>query len=75
MPPQVETIKEIPHDNSNEWKNAPLQYYHFFTDKKKTNGNFFSARNEFLMNEHCVISTAVVSEETDLFLETAISTN
>ncbi len=67
MPPQVEAIKEIHQDNSNEWKDAPLQYYHFFTDKKKTAGNFLSARNEFLKNEHCIISTALVSEDTDLF--------
>jgi homogentisate 1,2-dioxygenase len=67
MPPQVETIKEFGNINSGEWKDAPLQYYHFFTDNKKTNGNFLSARNEFLKNEHCVISTASVTEDTDIF--------
>ncbi|QQS38067.1 MAG: homogentisate 1,2-dioxygenase [Ignavibacteriales bacterium] len=66
-PPQVERIGEMKKDNSNDWNDAPLQYYHFFTDKKKTNGNFLSSRNEFLKNEHCVISTANVTEDTDVF--------
>jgi len=67
MPPQVETIKEHLTKNSNEWNDAPLQYYHFMTDNKKTKGNFLSARNEFLKNEHCIISTAFVTEDTEIF--------
>jgi homogentisate 1,2-dioxygenase len=67
MPPQVETIKEHLTKNSNEWNDAPLQYYHFMTDNKKTKGNFLSARNEFLKNEHCIISTASVTEDTEIF--------
>ena len=67
MPPQVETIKEHLTENSNEWSDAPLQYYHFMTDNKKTKGNFLSARNEFLKNEHCIISTAFVTEDTEIF--------
>ncbi len=66
-PPQVERIGEMKKDKSNDWNDAPLQYYHFFTDKKKTDGNFLSSRNEFLKNEHCVISTANVTEDTDVF--------
>ena len=54
-------------DNSNDWLDAPLQYYHFFTDKKQTNGNYLTARNEFLKNEHCIISTATFSEDTEIF--------
>ena len=60
-------FRSINTDNSNEWEDAPLQYYHFFTDNKKTEGNFLTARNEFLKNEHCIISTAFVTEETDVF--------
>ena len=67
MPPQVETIKEHSMDNSNEWNDAPLQYYHFMTDNKKTKGTFLSARNEFLKNEHCIISTADVTEDSEIF--------
>lgn len=67
MPPQVENIKELPLNNFNIWDDAPLQYYHFLTDNKKTEGNFISSRNEFLKNEHCVISTASVTEDTDTF--------
>ena len=67
MPPQVESIGEAAVDNSNEWADAPLQYYHFMTDKKKAKGNFLSARKEFLKNDHCIISTAHVTEDTNIF--------
>ncbi len=67
MPPQVESIGEIKNNNSVDWKDAPLQYYHFKTDGKKTNGDFITSRNIFLKNEHCIISTAHVSEDTDIF--------
>ncbi len=67
MPPQVESIEEVNAGDSNEWADAPLQYYHFMTDKKKSNGNFLSARKEFLKNDHCIISTAHVTEDADIF--------
>ncbi len=67
MPPQVESIGEIKNQNSIEWKDAPLQYYHFKTDDKKTNGDFISSRNVFLKNDHCIISTAHVSKDSDVF--------
>lgn len=68
MPTEVRKINEIIIDNSaNEWNDAPLEYYHFITDNKRTKGNIISSRNEFLKNEHCVISTAYVSENTDHF--------
>jgi len=67
MPTQVETIKEIKEKDSIDWKDAPLQYYHFFTDNKKTKGNIVSSRNTFLKNQHCVVSTAHISEDADFF--------
>ncbi|MFO7445196.1 MAG: homogentisate 1,2-dioxygenase [Ignavibacteriaceae bacterium] len=67
MPPQVDSIKEHSGFDAKEWTEAPLQYYHFKTDKKQSAGNFLTSRNEFLKNEHCVISTANIAEDTDLF--------
>jgi len=67
MPTQVKKIGEIPQNNLSEWPDAPLQYYHFFTEKKKTNGDIISSRNEFLKNDNCVISTANVSKDSDFF--------
>ncbi len=67
MPTQVKKIGEVPQNNSNDWPDAPLQYYHFFTEKKKTGGDILSSRNEFLKNDNCVISTANVSEDSDFF--------
>ena len=67
MPTQVKKIGEIPQNNSIDWPDAPLQYYHFFTENKKTGGDILKARNEFLKNDNCVISTANVSEDSDFF--------
>ena len=67
MPTQVKKIGEIPQNNSIDWPDAPLQYYHFFTENKKTGGDILRARNEFLKNDNCVISTANVSEDSDFF--------
>ena len=68
MPPQVEKISEVSIDSSaNDWNDAPVEYYHFITDKKQTKGNILTARNEFLKNDHCVISTAHITEDTDIF--------
>ena len=67
MPPQVDSIGEIKESNTKEWTDAPLQYYHFMTDRKKSKGDFYSARNEFLKNDHCIISTANPTEDSDLF--------
>ena len=67
MPTQVKKIGETPKNNSNDWPDAPLQYYHFFTEKKKTGGDILSSRNEFLKNDNCVISTANVSEDSESF--------
>ena len=67
MPTQVKKIGEIPQNNSIDWPDAPLQYYHFFTENKKTDGDILKARNEFLKNDNCVISTANVSEDSDFF--------
>lgn len=71
MPPSVEAIGEMTDDlrkdTSEIWQDAPLQYYHFFTDNKKTEGNFVTSRNVFLRNEHITISTAQVTEEADFF--------
>ena len=67
MPTQVKKIGETPQNNSNDWPDAPLQYYHFFTEKKKTEGDIISSRNEFLKNDNCLISTSNVSEDSEYF--------
>jgi homogentisate 1,2-dioxygenase len=67
MPTQVKKIGEIPQNHSTDWPDAPLQYYHFFTEKTKTIGDILSSRNEFLKNDNCVISTANVSEDSNFF--------
>jgi homogentisate 1,2-dioxygenase len=68
MPPEVEKISEAAIDSSaNDWNDAPVEYYHFITDKKQTRGNILTSRNEFLKNDHCIISTAHITEDADFF--------
>lgn len=68
MPPEVEKISEVKIDSSgNDWNDAPVEYYHFITDKKQTKGNILTARNEFLKNDNCIISTAYITENTEYF--------
>ncbi len=71
MPTSVYEIKEVSLNKDVRWPEAPLQYYHFFTDRKNTGGNFITARNVFLFNAHCTIGTAHVSEDTNLFFKNA----
>jgi homogentisate 1,2-dioxygenase len=67
MPTKVKKIGEVPIEDKASWPDAPLQYYHFFTDEKKSNGDFLSSRNEFLKNDNCVISTANPTEDANFF--------
>lgn len=73
-PSRVLRSAEIPPFESPEqiaWKNAPLQYYHFYTDDRKTNGNFISGRHLYMHNAACAISFAMVTEDTDCFFRNA----
>lgn len=67
MPPQVDAIKEIFPFEKKIWEDAPLKYYHLITDKNKSSGNFLTARKSYLENSNCVIATAHVTEDADLF--------
>ncbi len=71
MPTSVHKIREVELHKNVEWSDAPLQYYHFFTDRKKTDGDFITSRNLFLRNPHCAISTAHPNRDTDAFFKNA----
>ncbi len=67
MPTQVLEVKILDLKDSEDWHGAPLEYYLFHTDKKKTEGDFLTARNVFLRNRHCIISTANVTRNMEDF--------
>ncbi len=67
MPTAVLGVDEIPLYKEVDWHDAPVTYYHFFTDKKKEGGNFITARDVYLHNASCSIATATVTEPTDDF--------
>ena len=71
MPTAVLRENELDMHKQVEWKEAPVLYYHFFTDKKQTPDNFIEGRNVFLENNHCSIATAHVSKNTDSFYRNA----
>ncbi len=62
MPTRVKDVRELKASDAPLWDEAPLLYYHFFTDKKQTAGNFVTARNVFLKNQHCILATAHPNE-------------
>ena len=58
LPTAVKTVKEIKLRDDTLWPEAPVLYYHCFTDKNKRDGNFITARDEFLVNSTCKILCA-----------------
>jgi homogentisate 1,2-dioxygenase len=73
MPTAVKSVKPLDMYKNVDWNDAPLLYYHFLTDKIKTGGNFISARHEFLVNPHCKIGTAKVTEDTNDFYRNSLA--
>jgi homogentisate 1,2-dioxygenase len=71
MPNAIHEIKEVPLHKDVLWPEAPLQYYHCFTNKFAGKGNYITGRNMFLHNGHCAIYTADITEDTDLFFKNA----
>lgn len=74
MPTQVREAKELAVNNGLDWPEAPVLYYHFFTDKKNTGGDFVTGRNVFLKNDHCTIATCHVTRDIDGFYRNAYHT-
>lgn len=72
MPTAIKSSKEIKIHKNVEWPEAETLYYHFYTDDKKTGGNFITSRDLYLHNAHCKISTAHVTEETSDFFRNAL---
>jgi homogentisate 1,2-dioxygenase len=70
-PTQTLNLKELENEENVDWKEAPLQHFHFFTDKVKSNGDFFTSRNCFLQNSHCRMYTAHPTSNPDYFYKNA----
>ncbi|MBU0982530.1 MAG: homogentisate 1,2-dioxygenase [candidate division Zixibacteria bacterium] len=71
LPTAVLSAKELEPRNGTEWPEASVLYFHFYTDDKRTAGDFIGSRNVFLQNAHCVIATANPAEDTHLFYRNA----
>lgn len=70
-PTQTLSVKELPAAVNDTWKDAPLVQYHFFTENKKSDGDFLRSRNLFLTNSHCLFSTANPNKNPDYFYKNA----
>lgn len=72
-PTKVLEITELEKVKLDNWDELPLQHIHFRTDLKKNEGDFFSSRNIFLHNQHCLISAAHPTKNADFFYKNAYS--
>jgi homogentisate 1,2-dioxygenase len=70
-PTEVLRMNDLSWNEDVDWPEAPVLYYHFFTDKKKSSGTFITARKLYLRNPHCHIYTAHVTSDTDEFYRNA----
>ncbi|KAA3616298.1 MAG: homogentisate 1,2-dioxygenase [Calditrichaeota bacterium] len=71
LPTAVKSVKEIPAKPDTNWPEAPLLYFHFFTDDSTVEGNFIDSRVAYLNNPHCEIITAKVTKDSDKFYRNA----
>jgi len=71
LPTELKKSRPLPPRKNVDWPEAPVLWMHFFTDKMQSKGNFITARNVFLRNPHCIISTAHPGEDTDDFYRNA----
>ncbi len=71
LPTKVLSVKELDLHKDVTWPEAPVLYYHCYTDKKQTPGDFIRSRNVFLKNEHCSMATAHINKDTDDFYRNA----
>ncbi|HKK20770.1 MAG TPA: homogentisate 1,2-dioxygenase, partial [candidate division Zixibacteria bacterium] len=62
-PTEVLRMNDLSWNEDIDWPEAPVLYYHFFTDKKKSSGTFITARKLYLRNQHCHIYTAHVTSD------------
>ncbi|MEZ5358310.1 MAG: homogentisate 1,2-dioxygenase [Candidatus Zixiibacteriota bacterium] len=67
LPTKILKYNELDLRKESDWSDAPPMYLHFFTDKKKSDGDFITSRDVFLRNPHCSIMTARPNQHTDNF--------
>lgn len=67
MPTRTISLKEIEPFDYREWDDAPLQHFHFYTDKLDKNGDFFTSRVAYLHNKHCAVFAARPNSNPDYF--------
>lgn len=70
-PTQAIEVREVDGMPNVYWNDAPLKHFHFFTNRKQTEGDFLTARNLFLENEHCTLATAHPTKNADYFFKNA----
>ncbi len=71
MPNSIYAVRELPTAENVDWPEAPLNFYHCFSNRKTKDGDFITSRMKFMENRHCIISTATPNRETDDFFKNA----
>lgn len=73
MPTATKSVKELTPLVQRIWNDAPLTYYHFHTDINTLSGDTLTSRLPFLHNNHCLLSTATPTENSDYFFRNALA--
>jgi homogentisate 1,2-dioxygenase len=73
MPTRTISLRETEPVDYREWLDAPLQHFHFHTDKLEKSGDFLSSRIAFLYNKHCVVQTAKPDKNPDYFFKNSFA--
>ncbi|MCB1049608.1 MAG: homogentisate 1,2-dioxygenase [Acidobacteria bacterium] len=61
-PTRTNELREIQGPRVEEWVDAPIQAYHFFTHRAAQGGDLISARKVFLFNDDVTLATASFTE-------------
>lgn len=67
MPTRTISLAEIEPLDYREWLLAPLQHFHFYTDKINKEGDFFTSRIVYLLNKHCIVIAAKPTSNPNYF--------
>ena len=73
IPSAVLRTRELTVPATAPWSEAQVLYLHFFTDRKRQEGDFVTSRSLCLKNSHCRISTATPDRNSEVFFRNALA--
>ena len=71
LPSATRTIRDVSIEVPKAWVDAPVVYTHCDTDKSPRGGDYIHSREKLLENSQCTISTARVTQGSQIFYRNA----